>query len=118
MNLNMSEDKKIVIVLKRPPHGTLYPVEGLRMSVAVSGDFEPITLVLSDAVFAFIKDVDKTMYQPHIAFLKGIDLDIILDKQSLDERGLSTNDLIEEVSVKEHDEILKILADCSLAITF
>ncbi len=114
----MSEEKNVIIILKQPPHGTLYPVEGLRMSVAVSGDFEPITLVINDAVFAFIKDVDKTMYQPHMDFLKSIDLDIIIDKKSLDDRALSTDDLIEDVSVKEHDEVLKILADCDLAITF
>jgi len=114
----MSEEKNVIIILKQPPHGTLYPVEGLRMSVAVSGDFEPITLVINDAVFAFIKDVDKTMYQPHMDLLKSIDLDIIIDKKSLDDRALSTDDLIEDVSVKEHDEVLKILADCDLAITF
>ncbi len=114
----MSEDKNVVIVLKQPPHGTLYPVEGLRMSVALSGDFEPITLVINDAIFAFIKDVDKTMYQPHMDFLKEIDLDIIVDKKSLDERGLSQNDLIEQVLVKEHDEILKILAECDVTIPF
>lgn len=114
----MSEDKNVVIVLKQPPHGTLYPVEGLRMSVALSGDFEPITLVINDAIFAFIKDVDKTMYQPHMDFLKDIDLDIIVDKKSLDERGLSQNDLIEQVLVKEHDEILKILAECDVTIPF
>jgi len=114
----VSEEKNIVIVLKHPPHGTLYPVEGLRMSVAVSGDFEPTTLVMKDAVFAFIKEVDKTMYQPHMDFLKGIDLNIIVDKKSLDERGLSNEDLVEQVVVKEHKEILKILADCDLAIPF
>jgi len=114
----MSEEKIVVIVLRQPPHGTLYPVEGLRMSVAVSGDFEPITLVINDAVFAFLRDVDKTMYQTHINFLRGIDLDIILDKKSLDERGLTQNDLIDEVIIKEHGEILKILADCDVAIPF
>ena len=114
----MSEEKNIVIILRQPPHGTLYPVEGLRMSVAVSGDFEPITLVINDAVFAFIKNVDKTMYQPHLDFLKGIDLEIIVDKKALDERGITTDDLIDQVIVKEHDDVLKILSECDLAIPF
>lgn len=114
----MSEEKNVVLILRQPPHGTLYPVEGLRMSVAVSGDFEPITLVINDAVFAFIKNVDKTMYQPHMDFLKGIDLEIIVDKKALDERGISTDDLIDQVIVKEHDDVLKILSECDLAIPF
>lgn len=114
----MSEEKNVVILLKQPPHGTLYPVEGLRMSVAVCGDFEPITLVINDAVYAFIKDVDKTMYQPHIDFLTGIDLEIIVDKKSLEARDLSKDDLVDQVIVKEHDEILKILAKCDVTIPF
>jgi len=43
----MAEEKNVVILLRQPPHGTLYPVEGLRMTVAVSADFDPITLRLT-----------------------------------------------------------------------
>jgi len=114
----MTEEKNVVILLRQAPHGTLYPVEGLRMTVAVSGDFEPITLVINDAVFAFIKDVDKTMYQTHMDFIKNIDLDIIVDKKALDERGLSKDDLVDQVIIKEHSEIIKILAECDVAIPF
>jgi tRNA 2-thiouridine synthesizing protein C len=114
----MSEEKTIVILLRQPPHGTLYPVEGLRMSVAVSADFDPITIAINDGVYTFIKDVDKTMYSMHIDFLKNIDLDIFVDKKSLEERGLSKDDLIEEVEVKEHNEILKMLADSTVTIPF
>ena len=114
----MSEEKNVVILLRQPPHGTLYPVEGLRMSVAVSADFDPITVVIKDAVFAFIKDVDKTMYSMHIEFLKNIGLDIFVDKKDLDERGLTKNDLIELVEVKEHHEILSMIAESTVTIPF
>lgn len=114
----MSEEKKVGIVLVQPPHGTLYPVEGLRMAVALSGDFEPITLVIKDAVFAFTKEVDKTMYQTHIDFLKGIDLEIFIDKKALEERGLSQEDLIDDVVVKNHDEILELIGECSVTVPF
>ena len=88
------------------------------MSVAVSADFEPITVVINDAVYAFIKDVDKTMYSMHIGFLKDIDLDIFVDKKSLEERGSTKEDLVDEVEVKEHDEILKMIADANVTIPF
>ena len=114
----MSEEKEIVILLRQPPHGTLYPVEGLRMSVAVSADFDPITVAINDAVYTFIKDVDKTMYSMHIEFLKNIDLDIYVDKKSLDERGLTAEDLIDQVEVKEHSEILNIIANSTVTIPF
>ncbi len=114
----MSEEKNVVILLRQPPHGTLYPVEGLRMTVAVSADFDPITVVIKEAVYAFIKDVDKTMYSMHIDFIKNIGLDIFVDKKSLDELGLTKDDLIDKVEVKEHHEILKMIADSTVTIPF
>ncbi len=114
----MTEEKNIVILLRQPPHGTLYPVEGLRMSVAVSADFDPITIAINDGVYAFLKNVDKTMYSMHIDFLKDIDLDIFIDEKSLIERALTKNDLIEQVEVKEHAEILKIIENSTVTIPF
>lgn len=114
----MSEEKNVVILLRQPPHGTLYPVEGLRMTVAVSADFDPITIAINDAVYAFIKDVDKTMYSMHIDFITNIGLDIFVDKKSLDERGLTKNDLMEKVEVKEHHEILEMIAKSTVTIPF
>ena len=114
----MSEEKEVVILLRQPPHGTLYPVEGLRMSVAVSADFDPITIAINDGVYTFLKDVDKTMYSMHIDFLKNIDLDIYVDKKSLNERGLTKDDLIEQVDVKEHGEILKMIENSTVTIPF
>ena len=114
----MTEEKNIVILLRQPPHGTLYPVEGLRMSVAVSADFDPITIAINDGVYTFLKNVDKTMYSMHIDFLKNIDLDIFIDEKSLIERGLTKNDLIEQVEVKDHAEILEMIENSTVTIPF
>ena len=114
----MSEEKTVVILLRQPPHGTLYPVEGLRMSVAVSADFDPITIAINDGVYTFLKDTDKTMYSMHIEFLKNIDLDIYVDKKSLDERGLTKDDLVDDVEVKEHGDILKLIENSTVTIPF
>ncbi|MHA1368999.1 MAG: hypothetical protein ACTSWN_14880 [Promethearchaeota archaeon] len=56
------------------------------MSVALNGDLEPTTVVMEDGVYAFLKDVDRTMYDGHCAFLKSIDCDILLDKKSVEDR--------------------------------
>jgi len=114
----MSEEKNVVILLRKPPHGTLYPVEGLRMSVAVSADFDPITIAINEGVYTFLKDTDKTMYSMHIEFLKNIGLDIFVDKKSLDELGLTKEDLVEDVEVKEHGDILKLIENSTVTIPF
>ena len=88
------------------------------MSVAVSADFDPITIAINEGVYTFLKETDKTMYSMHIDFLKNIDLDIYVDKKSLDDLGLTKDDLIEEVEIKEHGEILKIIEDSTVTIPF
>ena len=114
----MTEEKNVIILLRQPPIGTLYPVEGLRMSVALSGDMEPKTVVVGDGVYAFLKDVNRTMYQPHIDFLKNLGLEIILDKKDLTERCLSSGDLIDGLTIKEHGEILELFTKVSALIPF
>ncbi len=114
----MSEEKNVVILLREPPHGSLHPVEGLRMSVAISSDYDPITIAIKGAVYTFLKGSDKTIYQMHIEFLKEIDLDIFVDKKSVEELGLSKEDLIEEVEIIEHDDVLKKISEADLVIPF
>ena len=53
-----------------------------------------------------------------INFLKDIDLEIYVDKKSLDERGLTKDDLIDSVEIKEHGEILKIIENSTVTIPF
>lgn len=114
----MPEEKNVIILIRQPPIGTLYPVEGLRMSVALSGDMEPLTVVVGEGVLAFLKDVDRTLYQHHLDFLTKIGLPIILDKKALDDRGLSPANLIDGLTIKEHSEILEMFAQVSAVISF
>jgi sulfur relay (sulfurtransferase) DsrF/TusC family protein len=114
----MAEEKNVAIVLRQAPHGTLYPVEGLRMSVALSGDMDPITVVMGDGIYAFLKTTDKKMYQMHYDFIKECDLDVFVDKKALDERGLTKDDILDTLEVKEHGEILKILTSVDTVIPF
>ncbi|MBD3350605.1 MAG: hypothetical protein GF364_03870 [Candidatus Lokiarchaeota archaeon] len=114
----MSEEKKIAIILRQPPHGTLYPVEGLRMTVALSGDMEPITIVMGDGVYAFLKKTDRSMYQMHYDFIKDIELDVIVDKKCIANYGISTEDLVDGLQIKEHEEVLKIITSMDTVIAF
>ena len=113
-----SDEKEVVICLTQPPIGTLYPVEGLRMAVALAGDMEPITVVIQDGVYAFLKTTDMSMYEKHYSFIKEVDLDVLVDKQDLEARGLTEADLIDGVEVKDHQEILEILTKVSTVIPF
>lgn len=115
--------KKIVVVLRKPPHGSLFPAEGLRVAVAVSTS-DTTVVSIGDSVYAFLKETDMTLYKRHLDFLSRPMLEeakpllVHIDKVSLLERGLNTEDLVEGVTVKERDEILSIIAKADATLTF
>ena len=113
----MEEDKEVILVLRTPPHGTLYPAECLRLGVAISA-MDPTVIAVDDGVFSYLKDADKGVYQQHIDFLSEIEIPLLVDKKSLEERGLTKSDLIDEVEIIETDEILEKMLNAQLTITF
>ena len=54
----------------------------------------------------------------HYKFIKDIDLEVFVDKKSLEERGLSEEDLVAGLEIKEHREILKIFTSSHAVIPF
>jgi tRNA 2-thiouridine synthesizing protein C len=115
--------KKIVVILRKPPHGSLFPAEGLRVAVAVSTS-DTTVVSIGDSVYAFLKEADMTLYKQHLDFLSKPMLDeaapllVLIDKVSLLERGLTEENLVEGVTVKEHSEILNIIAEADVTLTF
>lgn len=109
--------KQIVIILRKPPHGSLYPAEGLRVAVAVSAS-ETKVVSIEDSTYAFLKEADMTLYKHHLDFLNEAEIPVLIDKESLIERGLDDRDLVEGVTIKEHNEILDIMAKADATLTF
>jgi sulfur relay (sulfurtransferase) DsrF/TusC family protein len=109
--------KNIVVILRKPPHGSLYPAEGLRVAVAVSAS-ETKVVSLEDSVYAFLKEADMTLYKHHLDFLKETEVPVFIDKDSLEERGLTAKDLVDAVMVKERSEILNTIAEADATLAF
>ena len=111
------EDKNVVLIIRTPPHGTLHPAECLRLGVAISA-MDPTVIAIDDGVYAYLKDADKGVYQQHIDFLTEIEIPLLVDKKSLDERGLSKSDLIDGVEIVENDVVKKTMLKGDLTIAF
>ena len=109
--------KNIVVILRNPPHGSLYPAEGLRVAVAISAS-ETNVVSIEDSVYAFLKDSDMTLYKHHLDFLKETEVPVFIDKDSLEERGLTAKDLVDAVIVKERSEILSTIAEADATLAF
>jgi sulfur relay (sulfurtransferase) DsrF/TusC family protein len=109
--------KNIVVILRKPPHGSLYPAEGLRVAVAISAS-ETNVVSIEDSVYAFLKEADMTLYKHHLDFLKETEVPVFIDKDSLEERGLMAKDLVDAVIVKERSEILSTIAEADATLAF
>ena len=109
--------KKIVVILRKPPHGSLYPAEGLRVAVAVSAS-ETKVVSIGDSVYAFLKETDMTLYKHHLAFLTETEIPVLIDKDSLETRGLTQGSLVDGVKIEEHSVILNTMAEADATLTF
>ena len=113
----MKMSKKIVIILRKPPHGSLFPAEGLRVAVAVSASDTKVVSI-EDSVYAFLREADMTLYKHHLDFLRETEVPVIVDKHSLERRGLTEEDLVDAVTLKEHSKVLNIMAEADATLTF
>ena len=110
--------RKIMNVIRRAPHGTIYSYEGLEM-ILIMGAFEQdISLVfIDDGVFTLVKNQDTkeigikgfaTTYKA----LDGYDIEkLYVDKESMEERGLTPKDFVVEVEVLTSAEIGKMMKE-------
>ena len=111
------EDKNVILILRTPPHGTLHPAECLRLGVAISA-MDPTIIAIDDGVYSYLKDADKGVYQQHIEFLTEIEIPLLVDKKSLEERGIAKDDLIDEVEIVENDVVKEKMLKGDLTIAF
>jgi sulfur relay (sulfurtransferase) DsrF/TusC family protein len=91
--------KKIVAILRKPPHGSLFPAEGLRIAVAVSTS-ETTVVTIEDGIYAFLKETDMTLYRQHLDFLKESEIPVLIDRDSLEERGVDRREFSEDCNSK------------------
>ena len=104
--------KKIMHVMRRPPHGSIYSYEGLEMILIMASYDQDITLVfIDDGVYALKKGQDtdgigiKGFAKTFLA-LDGYDVEkLYVERQSLEERGLKEEDLVVPVEVVDSEVI-------------
>ena len=104
--------KKIMHVLRHAPHGTIYSYEGLEMILIMAAYEQDLSVVfIGDGVYAIKKNQDtagigiKGFAKTFMA-LDGYDVEkLYVDRLSLEERGLSEEDLLVHVEVLDSSAI-------------
>jgi len=112
MHMENENIKKIMHVLRHAPHGTIYTYEGLEMILIMAAYEQDLSVVfIGDGVYALKKNQDtatigiKGFVKTFMA-LDGYDVEkLYVDKLSLEERGLTEDDLVVAVEVLDAEVI-------------
>ncbi len=107
----MSETKKFLFVNRKAPYGTIYAWESLEV-ILISAAFEQdVSLVfVDDGVFQIAKGQDTTElgiknFSPTYNALGDYDINkIYVEKESLEARGLTVDDLLKLTYEDEDDD--------------
>lgn len=117
--------KKFLFVMRKPPHGSIYPYEGLEVILIVAAyDQELSALFLDDGVLVLkkgqetkgigVKEFSKTF---RVLEDYGVE-NLWVEKESLEARGLNADDLVTDVTVVGADEVKKILQQQDVILPF
>ena len=97
----MSETKKFMYVNRRAPYGTIYAWESLEVVLIGAAFEQDVSLAfVDDGVYQIMKNQNTTElgiknFSPTYSALGDYDINkIYVEKESLEERGLSVDDLI------------------------
>ncbi|VAX19068.1 tRNA 5-methylaminomethyl-2-thiouridine synthase subunit TusC [hydrothermal vent metagenome] len=117
--------KKIMFVMRKAPHGTIYSYEGLETVLIMAAYEQDITMTfIGDGVFALLKDqnTEKLGIKGFIktyGALEDYDVEkIFVDRESMERRGVKSEDFAIPVEVKEAEEIGKLMEEQHALITY
>lgn len=113
----MSTRKRILVVNRRPPHGTIYALESLEIALIASAFDQDVSLAfLDDGVFQLLKHqdtrgIETKNFSPTYRALDDHDVKTLLvERESLEARGLGPDDLIVPVQVLSAAELSSRIA--------
>ncbi|MBF0283430.1 MAG: DsrE family protein [Magnetococcales bacterium] len=97
----MSEKKKIMFTVRKPPHGTIYVYEGLEVKLIMAAYDADISVVfMDDGVLALkagqnTKELGIKGFEATYGALVDYEISqVYADRQSMEERGMTEDDLL------------------------
>jgi len=110
--------KKMMHLIRRVPHGSIYNYEGLESVLIMAAYDQDISMTfVDDGVYMLAKSQDTDAIQ-----IKGFEKTLLaledyeveklyVDKKSLEDRGLTADDLAVEAEILDAPEIAKLMAE-------
>lgn len=109
--------KRFMYVNRKAPYGTIYALECLETILVAAAFEQDVSVVfMDDGVYQLKKDQDTAAigmknFSPTYRALEGYDVEkLYVEKESLEARGLTADDLIVPVEVLSATELQDIMA--------
>ncbi|MDD3448588.1 MAG: sulfurtransferase complex subunit TusC [Gammaproteobacteria bacterium] len=117
--------KKFLYVNRKAPYGTVYALESLEVVLIGAAFEQDVSLVfMDDGVFQITKGqdtagVEMKNFSPTYRALEMYDVEkLFVEKESLDARGLTEDDLLVPVEVMTSEQIRDLMEDQDVILSF
>ena len=117
--------KKFMYVNRRAPHGSIYAQESLEVVLIGAAFDQDVSIVfLDDGVFQIRKDqdtggIETKNFSKTFRALEMYDVEkLYVEKESLEARGMTVDDLNVDVEVKSSQEIGRLMEEQDVILSF
>jgi tRNA 2-thiouridine synthesizing protein C len=117
--------KKFMYVNRKAPYGTIYALEGLEVVLISAAFDQDVSLAfLDDGVYQLVKGqqtkgIDVKNFSPTYRALEGYDIEkLYVEREALEARGLTEDQLIVPVEVMSRDELVRRMEEQDVVIAF
>lgn len=117
--------KKFLYINRRAPHGSIYAHEALEVvHIGAAFDQDVSLAFIDDGVYQLKKnqdtsDINTKNFSKTYGALEMYDVEkLYVEKESLEQRGLSEDDLMVDVKILTSDEMKKIITDSEVILNF
>jgi tRNA 2-thiouridine synthesizing protein C len=122
---DQSRIKKVMFVNRRAPYGTIYALESLEVVLITATFDQDVSLVfLDDGVYELLKGqntkaVGIKNHSPTYRALDGYDVEkLYVERESLEARGISEDQLLVDVEVLSSAEMGELMAAQDVVLSF
>jgi tRNA 2-thiouridine synthesizing protein C len=117
--------KKVMFVNRKAPYGTIYALESLEVVLITATFDQDVSLVfLDDGVYELLKGqntkaVGIKNFSPTYRALDGYDVEkLYVERESLETRGLSEDQLLVDVEVLSSAQMGELMAQQDVVLSF
>lgn len=117
--------KKFLFVNRKAPYGSVYALEGLEVVLISAAFDQDVGLAfLDDGVYQLAKGqntkaIETKNFSPTYRALEGYDIEkLYVERESLEARGLTADQLLVPVEVMGRDELVRRMEEQDVVIAF